>query len=202
MSFTQVTIDVSKKVNGAFSKVGEAIIHVPTLQEIIQFVTSPIKKDEKNAEIIEEGIPVYESEEANWLQGAILAAVKAQARNKLQSGTATVKDGLKIAEDWKELCAEGVRDGSGLALAREFKAAFAEFIAKQGLAEAAANALVTLVSNKAALQLQSETTKKKVEARLTAFADSLDAPTLEKFMRPMESAVAACAVGVDPLDGI
>lgn len=200
--FTKVTIDVSKKVNGAFSKVGEATISVPTLQECVKFITSDIKKDEKGADVVEDGLPVYTADEANWIQGAILAAVKAQARNKLVSGTATVKDGLKIAEDWAELCAEGVRDGSGLALARDFKEAFKEFISKQNLAENAANTLVTLVSNKAALALQTESTKKKVEARLTAFAESLDAATLEKFMRPMDAAVASCQVGADPLDGI
>jgi hypothetical protein len=85
-----------------------------------------------------------------------------------------------------------VRDGSGLALAREFKASFADWVSKQGLAEAAANTLVTLVSNKAALTLQSETVKGKVEARLNAFAESLDPAQLEKFMRPLEAATEAC----------
>lgn len=175
MSFQQITIDVSKKENGAFKKVGEQTIHVPLLADIIAYVTSPIKKDDKGAEVIEDGIPVYEADQANWVQGAILAAVKAQARNKMKSGTAELKDGQKIATNWEELCAEGVRDGSGLALAREFKQAFADWIKAQGLSEAASNMLVTLVSNKAALLLQTQATKEKVRARLEAFAESLDA---------------------------
>lgn len=192
MTFAQVKIDVSKKENGKFAKVGEQTIYVPTLADIIQFVTSPIKKDEKTgAEIIEEGLPVYESDEANYVQGALLASVKAQVRNKMVSGTATLKDGQKIPTTWAELCAEGVRDGSGLALAREFKAAFAEYVSKQGLSEAAANTLITLVSNKAALSLQNDGVKQKVAARLGAFAESLDAAALEKFMRPLEAANAA-----------
>lgn len=200
MAFTKVTIDVSKKENGAFKKVGEQSIFVPLLADAMKFIASAeVKKDEKGADVIEDGIPVYTSDEANWLQGAILASVKAQARNKMVSGTANLKEGLKIAEDWAELVAEGVRDGSGLALAREFKATFAEWIKTQGLSEAASNMLVTLVSNKAALQLQTPATKEKVKARLEAFADSLEPAVIEKFMRPLQSAVESCAATEDPL---
>ena len=202
MSFQAITIDVSKKENGAFKKVGEQTIFVPLLADIIQYVTSPIKKDEKGNEVIEDGIPVYEADPANWVQGAMLAMAKAQARNKMKSGTAELKDGQKIATNWEELCAEGVRDGSGLALAREFKQSFADWIKTQGLSEAASNMLVTLVSNKAALLLQTQATKEKVKARLEAFAESLDAATVEKFMRPLQSAVEACAESADPLADI
>lgn len=202
MSFQAITIDVSKKENGAFKKVGEQTIFVPLLADIIQYVTSPIKKDEKGNEVIEDGIPVYEADPANWVQGAMLAMAKAQARNKMKSGTAELKDGQKIATNWEELCAEGVRDGSGLALAREFKQSFADWIKTQGLSEAASNMLVTLVSNKAALLLQTQQTKEKVKARLEAFAESLDAATVEKFMRPLQSAVEACAESADPLADI
>lgn len=191
--FKQITIEVSKKENGKFNKVGEQIIFVPLLADIIQYVTSPIKKDDKGAEVFEDGIPVYEADQANWVQGAMLAAVKAQARNKLQPGTANLKDGNKIAETWEELCAEGVRDGSGLALAREFKAKFAEWVGKQGMSEAASNTLVSLVSNKQALVLQTQNTKDRVKARLEQFAESLDETALEKFMRPLTAATEACA---------
>ena len=112
-SFTKLTIEVNKKENGKFNKVGEQAIYVPTLKDIIPFITSDVKKDEKGQEVYEEGLPVYESDNANWVQGAILAACKAQARNKMVPGTATLKDGQKIAETWEELTAEGVRDGSG-----------------------------------------------------------------------------------------
>lgn len=191
MAFAQVKIDVSKKENGKFNKVGEQTIYVPLLADILQFVTSPIKKDEKGNEVMEEGIPVYESDEANYVQGALLASVKAQVRNRMIPGTATLKDGQKIPTTWAELCAEGVRDGSGLALAREFKATFADWVKTQGLSEAASNTLVTLVSNKSALALQNEGVKAKVAARLGAFAESLSPEALEKFMRPLEAATEA-----------
>jgi hypothetical protein len=200
MAFTQVLIDVSKKENGKFVKQGEQTIYVPTLKDIFPFVTAEIKKDDKGNEVFEDGLPVYESDEANWIQGAILASVKAQARNKMVNGTATLKDGHKIAENWAELTAEGVRDGSGLALAREFKAAFQEWVSKQSLSEAAATTLITLVSNKAALTLQQQSTKDKVKARLELFATEMEADVLEKFTRPLENAMAACEVAADGLD--
>lgn len=201
----KITIDVSKKVEvpgqskGVFKKVGEMIISVPPLAECVQYVASPIKKDEKGVDVEEDGLPVYEADEANWIQSAILAAVKAQARNKMVSGTATLKENLKIAETWAELCAEGVRGNQGLQLARDFKAAFAEWISKQGLSEAATATLITLVSNKQALQLQTPATKTKVQARLESFATALSADDLEKYQRPLEAGMLNCEATADAL---
>jgi len=197
MSFQQVTMDVSKKVkdaqgNGVFQKVGEANIYVPLLKDVIPFITAEIKKDEKGAEVYEDGVPVYASDEANWVQGAILAMVKAQARNKLKSGTADLKDGNKIPENWEELCAEGVRDGAGLALARECKNAFADWVSKQGLSEAAANMLNIMFGNKNALSTQDSSVKQKVKARIMQFGESLTDEQIERYTRPMNSVLEAC----------
>jgi hypothetical protein len=202
MAFTKFTMEISKKDNGKHKKVGEQIIHVPVLKDIIPFITSDIKKDEKGVEVFEEGLPVYESKEANWLQGAILAAVKAQARNKMVAGTANLKDNAKIAEDWESLTAEGVRDGSGLALVREFKEAFKDWLAKQGISDGAQAVLNTLVGNRPALALQQQSTKDKVRARLEKFVEEMDADVVEKLMRPIEAALEATNASEDPLAGI
>lgn len=188
-----IQMDVSKKVNGKFAKQGEVTITVPTLADVIAFVTSPIKKDEKGTEIVEDGLPVYEDDKANWVQSAILAAVKAQARNKLVSGTATLKDGNTIPTDWEGLLAEGVRGGGeALAIAREAKNLFAEWMAKQGKSEAATNAVVGLFSNRQALALQSATNKGKVKAYVESFAESLEEAALERITKPVEAVLAAC----------
>jgi hypothetical protein len=188
-----IQMDVSKKVNGKFAKQGEVTITVPTLADVIAFVTSPIKKDEKGVEIVEDGLPVYEDDKANWVQSAILAAVKAQARNKLVSGTATLKEGNTIPTDWDGLLAEGVRGGGeALAIAREAKNLFAEWMAKQGKSEAATNAVVGLFSNRQALALQSATNKGKVKAYVESFAESLDEAALERITKPVEAVLAAC----------
>lgn len=188
-----IQMEVSKKVNGKFAKQGEVTITVPTLADVIPFVTSAIKKDDKGVEIIEDGLPVYEDDKANWLQSAMLASIKAQARNKLVSGTATLKDGNTIPTDWEGILAEGVRGGGeALAIAREAKAAFAEWMAKQGKSEAATNAVVGLFSNRQALQLQSATNKGKIKAYVESFAESLSEEALERISKPVEAVLAAC----------
>ena len=192
MSFKQIVLDVSQKVNGAFAKVGEMTVHVPLLADCMAFINAEQKKDEKGQLVEEEGLPVYTDDRANWLQGAILAMVKAQARNKLVPKTATVKDGLKIAETWEELTAEGVRDGAGLAIARECKAAFGEWLAKQGLSEKASATLNILFGNRDALMLQTNGIKGKTKARVESFAESLEPEILEKFTRPITRVLEAC----------
>lgn len=200
--FQAITMEISKRENKEFKKLGEVTAYVPLLKDIVGTVAeATIAKDEKGNDKIEDGIPVFADDKANWIQGAILAAVKAQVRNKLKPGTAEFKDGQKSPENWEELCAEGQRGGAAaLALAREFKEKFAEWVGKQGISEAAANTLVTLVKNRDALSLQAQGVKDKVKARLDGFAESLSAEDLEKFMRPLEAAQQACEAVEETMD--
>lgn len=206
--FTAVTLDVSKKEAGSngkgeFKKVGEMTVYVPTLADIAGFVAGAKQAiDEKTKQpTFEDGLPIYESEEANYVQSAIFAAVKAQARNKLVSGTANLKPDLKIAETWAELCAEGSRgDGAHLKLAAELRKAFSDWVAKQGLSEGAAATLTSLFANKTALQLQTQANKDKVAARVTAFAGDLPEADLERFQRPLQNVIDACASVTDAMD--
>lgn len=189
----KITIDVSKKVNGKFEKQGDMTITVPLLSDVLEFVASPIKKDDKGADVVEDGLPVYESDKANWLQAAMLASIKAQARNKLQPGTATLKPGLSIPDSWETILAEGVRGGGeALAIAREAKALFAEWMAKQGKSEAATAAVVSLFSNRQALQLQSATNKGKIKAYVEAFAAEAEESVLERIEKPVQAVLDAC----------
>lgn len=200
MAFQSIKIDVSKRdpVKKEFVKVGEQTIFVPVLKDVMGFVASEVQVKDGKELADEDGIPLYISEEANWVQGAIIAAVKAQARNKMKPGTADLKDGAKIATDWAELIAEGGRgDGAGLRIAREFKDSFSEWVAKQGLAEAAAASLIAIVGNKNALMLQNETVKGKVKARLEAYAEAQTEEILEKFMRPLGAVMEATSAEVN-----
>lgn len=192
MAFTKIAMEINQKVNGKFVKLAEHSIYVPTLKDVASYVAGAEVKVEEGKEVMEDGLPVFTSDQANWVQAAILAYVKADARNKMTPKTGVLKEGKKIAETWEELTAEGIRDGAGLALAREFKEAFKEWVGTQGLNEVAANTLITLVSNRAALTLQQTGTKAKVKARLEGFAEALDEEKLSKFMKPMEAAMAAC----------
>jgi len=200
MAFTKIEMEINQKVAGKFQKLAVHNIFVPVLKDVASFVAGAEVKQEDGKDVMEDGIPVYTTDQANWVQAAILAYVKADARNKMVPKTGQLKEGKKIAETWEELTAEGVRDGAGLALAREFKEAFKDWVNTQGLSEAAANTLVTLVGNKAALTLQQQSTKDKVKARLESFAEALDEEKMTKFMKPMENVMAACDSTVNEMD--
>lgn len=193
--FTKLAIDVNKKVANKFQKVGEVAIYCPTLEDA-KLSGMERQKDEKGADLMEDGLPVYKDQAHNWLQGAILSQVKAQARNKLVSGTATLKDGQTIATDWDSLTAEGERGGNGdaLAVVREVKAAFAKHVAGLGKSQKAQETLTTLFGSKQSLALQSPENKAKMEQYVSDFAETLDEAQLARYTKYLEGIAAACAV--------
>lgn len=199
----KITMDVSKKVNGKYQKVGAVEINVPVLHDL--FSTVEIQKDDKGNDLVEDGLPVYKDDKHNYVQGAIFAAVKAQARNKLVSGTAELKAGQKIAATWEELTAEGERVGNGEALAavREAKAAFAEHVKTLGKSKNAQDTLNLLFGNKQALSVQSAENKAKMEGYVTDFAEKLatDAPDqFSRFEKYITGILASCAATEDAED--
>lgn len=194
-----IKIEVNKKVNGKYEPVGEVDIFVPTLEEA-GFTGLTRAKDEAGADLMEDGLPVYSTDEANYVQAAILAAVKAQARNKLVPGTATLKDGQTIATDWAGLTAEAERNGAALAAIRELKAKFAAWVAGLGKTQATQQVLTTLFGNKQALALQSPIHKEKMQGYVADFAESLDAATLASGQRYLQSLLDACTPAVEAED--
>src|ERR1700746_3630378 len=112
--FIQQLLAISKRVmkageaKGQNEKVGDVTYFVPELAAFD--ITAEVE------EIDEDGLPIYKSEKANWVYGCILAAVKANVRSKLVSGTASFKEGLAAPFDLTTLMAEGERGGSGEAL--------------------------------------------------------------------------------------
>lgn len=208
--------DVSVRKDGKFAKVGEYEVHVPTLAEIIAIVANakPKKADKDTAkelidadgnEITKDGLPVYEADEADWIQKAMFAQVKAQARNKLVPETANLKPDNKIATNWEELCEEGKRGGGEhLAIAREIRAMFAEWLKKQNLAEAAQNALNIFFGNSKALAVQQPSTKEKMKAKVMAFAEAtlLTPELIDRYEKSIEAVLAACEGTEDPLAGM
>lgn len=179
-----VIMAVSKKVNGKYEKQGEVAITVPILEDIAAIVAGA-KVKEKD----EEGLPVYEDDKANYVQSALLAYVKMNARNKLKPGTAELKDGQKIPTNWEELCAEGERGGNGaaLALARELKDEFGKWVNTLGKSAAAVTVITQYFNNKAALQLATQENKAKMRGYIEQFAESMSEEQLERFERPLAS---------------
>lgn len=186
----QITLDVSKKdaKSGKYVKQGEMVVTVPVLLDYVaELALAKITGEE-------DGLPVYDNDKANFTQAAIFAYVKAAARNKLISGTAEVKPGLKIAETWEELTAEGVRTGgaAALALIRELREAFADHVKTLGKSEAAQKVLTTFFNNKAVLEMATAENKGKMQTYIENFAETLSEEDLERFSRHLESLLELC----------
>ena len=184
-------MEVSKKENGAYVKQGEIEIFYPLLSELGVNV-EPIKNDE-------EGFPIYSDESVQYVFDAVLAAVKAQARNRLVSGTATLKPGLTIASTVEELLESGGNKGDALAAVREFLAAFKAWLPKTGKSEKVQAAVYELARNKASVALQSDDKKQKFSVYLSGFAETLTAEQAARFSRPLLALNEACEAG-DALD--
>ena len=185
------TMEVSKKENGAYVKQGDVEIFYPTLDELGLDV-KPSKNDD-------EGFPIYEDEKVQYVFDAVLAAVKAQARNRLVSGTATLKPGLSIASTVEELLESGGNKGDALAAVREFLAAFKAFLPTTGKSEKVQAAVYELARNKAAVSIQSDDKKDKFAVYLANFALTLSAEQAARFSRPLLALEEACQAG-DALD--
>ena len=203
--FQSLQMEVNKKVVKAgkaeYSKVGDVVYYVPLLSAFS--IATEQAKDEKGQLVTdEEGIPCYTDEKLNWLQGSIVAACKAAARNRLQPGTATLKDGVKIAATFEELLAAADRSNSGAALVaiRELKNRFGEWVATLGKSAAAQQTLKTLFNAKDSLALQSETNRDKMAQYVSDFAATLDEATLAKSERYLQGLLDACAANVDADD--
>jgi hypothetical protein len=177
----------------SYVKVGDVDVYYPTLEECAGFV-----QDAKIEKVGEDGVAEYASAEANWIMTAILSYAKANARNKLVSKSTELKDGLTIPSTWAEFTAETGRSGEALAIMREAKADFAEWISKQGKSEAVTKTLTTLFNNRAALELQSPANKSKMQAYVEAFAEQLSEERLSRLQKPIENVLEACqAVSLD-----
>ena len=185
------TMEVSKKENGAYAKVGEITVYYPLLSELGLDV-DPAKNDE-------DGFPIYSDDKVQYVFDAVLAAVKAQARNRLVSGTATLKPGLTIASTVEELLESGGNKGDALAAVREFLAAFKAWLPKTGKSEKVQSAVYELARNKASVALQSDDKKAKFAVYLSGFAETLNAEQVARFSRPLLALNEACEAG-DALD--
>ena len=185
------TMEVSKKENGAYVKQGDVEIFYPLLKELGVSV-DPEKFDD-------EGFPVYSDEKVQYVFDAVLAAVKAQARNRLVSGTATLKPGLTIASTVEELLESGGNKGDALAAVREFLAAFKAFLPSTGKSEKVQAAVYELARNKAAVAIQSDEKKEKFQVYLANFTETLTPEQAARFSRPLLGLEDACQAS-DALD--
>lgn len=131
------------KANAERVKIGDVEIYVPTKDEILPVIASASiaqAEDDNGKKLVdkegkpvpasdEDGYPVYEDPKANWLFGAIITAVKAQARSRLQNGDSAAGTSTTL----EELATAAGRDGgAALAAMRECREEFAKWAATTG----------------------------------------------------------------------
>lgn len=186
VSVTEGTGDNRKR-----KEIGQVEIYTPDLTEIAAIIVTAKVTGTDEAD----GLPVYDTQEANWVFGALHNAVKMAARNKLVNKTCDLKDGLSIATTMAELTEEGQRGsgGEGLAILREVKTAFGEWVATLGKSEATQTYIVTMFSNRQALAIQAASVKEKMAKYVEDFALSLNEEQLDRFSRPLETIGNACS---------
>ena len=198
------------KANAERVRIGDVEIFVPTKDEILPVIagaTVAQAEDDNGKKLVDsngkplpaaddDGYPVFEDAKANWLFGAIITAVKAQARSRLQKGTVTLKEGLKIATTLEELATAAGRDGgAALAAMRECREEFAKWAATTGKSAATQETLAKLFKNREALSTQNATIKGKMKDYVEQFSVALsesDPEKLERFTRTIESVLEAC----------
>lgn len=200
------TMEVSKKEDGQYKKVGEVTLFYPLLSEL-GLAVDPAKWEKTNdkGEQVAAGegedgaFPVYADERVQYAFDAILAAVKATARNRLQSGTATLKPDNKIAETIEELLATGERSGEALKQRREYFASFKAWLPSLGKSAAYVQAVFDVTSNVKNIPYQTEQRKGNIKALVTQHAATLSAEQAVLWERTMTSIVEACEAA-NPLD--
>lgn len=185
---------VSEKevVNGKSQYVakGKVAVHYPTLNELN--IPNAVIKGES-----EEGFPLYEDGLHNYIQDAILAAVKANARNKLAvvNGVVGLKDGTTLPTTTEQLLESGGgNSGAALAAIREFLAAAKAWLATTGKSIAIQTQVFEFFRQPATISLiEDEKKRDRVRAYLTDFAATLSAEQLTSWNKRMTMIDEACS---------
>jgi len=194
----KITLEVSKKGNKEGDKrvaVGSVDIFVATLADM--GVSDAVFT------LDAEGYPVYADEKLDFVQASLSAACRAIARNRLESGTATLKAGKTIPTTVEELMEqpEGNK-GAAMILLREFTEACVAYAAKMGKSTKAQQTLASWLSKKS-LSIISEENRAKAVQYITDCVAAMSEADQAKFENTalglVEVAEAAASIGDDEL---
>lgn len=200
------TMVVSKKEDGKYKEVGKVAVFYPLLSEL-GIAVEPEKFEAPNdkGEMVActadtpNAMPVYSDEKVQFTFEAVWAAVKAMARNRLESGTANLKDGLKIAETVEELLeAGGGRSGEALAARREFFTSFKTYLGTLGKAAAWVAGMSDIVSNVKNIPYQSQARKESIKSLMEGYVAQASAESVAKYEKTIQQ-VLDNAAAADPL---
>ena len=179
-------MDVNQKVNGKYQLVGTVDVPVFDLSEF-GIAVEPSGQDD-------EGLPTYSDDRTQFVMDALTQATKAAARNKLQPSSTQLKPGNSIASTVSELIEKAERTGAALAIAREFLASFATYLATKSGKKPAVIAIYNgLAKNRQAIALATEQARNGFAAQLMAYAEQATEEEAAKFGNILNTLSEMCS---------
>lgn len=185
----QLAMEVNKKENGEYKKVGVIDVAMFSLDDF-GLNAGEVKTDSS-------GLPVYADDKVQYVQDCVIAAIKAAARNKLISGTVSTKAGTRLAVTVAELMESGGNNGAALALHRDFVNAFTSYLTISGKSTAVQALYSGLVKAKQSIALSTEARRQGLAAQLENFLATISDDDQNKYMNIVEGLASLCEDATD-----
>lgn len=185
-----LTMTVTRSEGNKRVPVGEVSVPVPSLEDFGLDVT-PKSHDE-------DGIPVYDNNELDWLQNAIKNATLANARNKLVPKTTDPRPGAKIPETLEELCEPSLGGGNPETLKQisAVKSMFKEYVAGLGKSAKVTALLTEAFGSTKSLAMQPTNVRERIASYVedfVAWAESEGREFGSAGVAYIEKVLTACA---------
>lgn len=158
-----LAMEVTRSEGNKRVPVGTVEVPVPSLADFGLDVT--VKSTD------EDGIPVYETNELNWLQNAIKNATLANARNKLVPKTTELRAGASIPATLEELTEPSLGGGNPEVLKQiaAVKAMFKEYVGGLGKSAKVTALLTEAFGSTKALGMQPASVRERIAAYVEDF---------------------------------
>ena len=167
-----IKLEVSKTVEKAGGvkvreKVGEVSVYSPTLSDF-GLAVEPVSQDAATGEL------TYADPASQWLYGALLGAVKANARNKMQTGSTDLKANNKFASTLEELITPAETGSVVLAERRGLIDMFKGYLGELAKPDNVKKLLLNFLEKPDTLALQPAEQRGKIKAYFDTFGGQVE----------------------------
>lgn len=159
-------------------EIGSFQVIVPTIERFIQEIEGA-----KVTGTDSDGLPVYDNDAANFLQSAITAACKMNARNKLAPKSAKARDGLEIPTTFAKLVEPAQVGGSNaLAAISDLVKGFTAWMVATGKPAAVHATFGQLLRQQSLIGVQSDKVRQVLATWLSEFGAAVsEAGSLDSY---------------------
>jgi hypothetical protein len=184
-----ITIEVTKTVKDAKGArrehVGFVTMFSPSLRDF-GIEVDPVSQDEKTGEL------TYADIKVQWLYNSVLAAVKANARNKLQTGSISLKPNNKFAETLEELVTPSENASTVLADRRALLDMFKGYLATLDKPDNVKRLLLSFLEKPDTLALQPTEQRAKIQTYFEEFGGAVEDKLTEWQGEYLVNVIAQC----------